>query len=329
MLEEDAAKDAAAASGEPQGNTEEPIPEGEAEGAEGDEEATGDGSEPLDTDEEAQAAAKRKEKPSTIREAMRRQKAARRDREAAERARAELEQQQAAFQQQQAEFQQFMESFKADPIGAMSRRLNLPPEQLLAQQADAQVNQVPPAIQAQLDAQAKELEEYKASVAKEREEAQRAADKQRYDTLVKQDVALLSGITDNAEEAQRYPYFSSLSKATRERRALSILHYTHTQMENPEQFTQHDLWEALDEQAKEDHTSLSSSKWLKQSDADTGQETQAPAAKAPRRRRGGPSARGAAEPAPPRQPQTEDEAREAAAEWLRQVHKKDAEERRR
>jgi hypothetical protein len=319
----------AALSGEPQGNTEEPIPEDAPDDEEPAEGAEGDADEHQDTDEEAAAKAKRDNKPSFVREARRAQRAARRDRAELEAQQAEFKQQQEQFQQQQAEFQSFMETFKANPIGAMSQRTGIPPEQLLAQQADEQVNQIPPAVQAQLDAQAKELADYKAAVEKERTEAEAAAKQQNYQTLVKQDVSLLAGISDNPDAAKRFPYFASLSKATRERRALSILHYTHAEMDNPEQYTQEDLWDALDEQAKEDHTSLSSSKWLKQSKAEPGQGTRAAEAKPPRRRRGGPSARGAAVPAAPRQPKTEAESIEAAAEWLRQAHKKDAEERER
>jgi hypothetical protein len=309
----------AALSGEPQGNTEEPIPEDAPDDEEPAEGAEGDADEHQDTDEEAAAKAKRDNKPSNVREAMRRQKAARRDRAAVKAAQEKLEADQAALQAEQQQWQDFQASFKADPIGAMSRHLNLPPDQLIAQQADAQVNQVPPAIQAQLDAQAKELADYKAAVKQEREEAEAAAKQQNYHTLVQQDVALLTSITERKEDAERFPYFASLPEATRSRRSRAILHHVHANMENPEQYTQEDLWDALDEQAKEDHTSLSSSQWLKQSKAEPGQGTRAAEAKPPRRRRGGPSARGAAVPAAPRQPRTEAEAVEAAAAEVRRL----------
>lgn len=318
----------AAQNGEPQGNTEEPIPEGDQDDDEAGEEAEEGAEGAQDTDEEAAAKLKRDNKPSNVREAMRRQKAARRDREAAEQATAKLASDQATFQQEQQQWQDFQKRFQADPIGTLSRHFNLPPEQLLAQQADAQVNQVPPAVQAQIDAQAKEFADYKAGVEQKQEEDAAAAKQQNYHSLVQQDVALLSGITDSKDNAERYPYYASLSKPTRDRRALGIIRHVHANMDNPEQYTQEDLWDALDEQAKEDHSSLSSSKWLKQAEAEPGQGTLPAEGKAPRRRkRGGPSARGAAVPAAPRQPRTEAEAMEAAAAEVRRLHKIDEDER--
>jgi hypothetical protein len=329
MVEADEAEQAeaqAAAEGEPQGAADGEGHPDDQPPAEGDGEPAEDGQAPLDTDEEAAAKAQR-EKPSNVREAMRRQRAARRDREAAEKAQAELKQQQQAFQQQLEEWNQFQQRFQTDPIGAMSHRLGVPPDQLVAQQADAQANQVPPAIQAQLDRQAQELADYKAAVEKQAQERAEAERQQNYTAAVNKDVAYISGVAEREGDAERFPYYSSLSKPTRERRALAILRYTVEEMDNPQQFGPNDLLEALDEQAKEDHSSLSTSKWLKQSEADQGQEPPAPAAKTPRRRRGGPSARGAAEPAPPRAPQTEAEAREAAAAEVRRLHKLDADER--
>jgi hypothetical protein len=317
----------AALSGEPQGNTEKPIPKGDEEGAETEKGAEGDDGEHQDTDEEAAAKAKRDAKPSFVREARRREKAARKAQAETQKLQEQLKQQQEDLQRQQQEFQQFQQQFQADPIGAMSRRLNIPPDQLVAQQADAQANQVPPTIQTQIDAQRREFEEYKASV--EEREAKRAKEKsqKRYEEAVHKDIARLSGISET-EDAERFPYYASLSKATRERRAYQMLRYTVEEMENPDQFHPNDLLEALDEQAKADHDSLLSSKFIKQTKADPGQETRAPEAKAPRRRpRGGPSARGAAEPAAPRGPMTEAESIEAAAEWLRKTHAEEARKR--
>jgi hypothetical protein len=210
-------------------------------------------------------------------------------------------------------------------LNAISGRLNMTPDQLLGTYADGKANELPPQVAAQIDQLRNELKAERDHRTKAEAEREQAAKQAQFQSAVQKDVSHIAGVTEREDDAVRYPYYASLPPGERTYKAQLMVSRSLALINQGHDIEIPDVLEALDRQAQEVHTSLTSSTFIKPNPATGGRDVEP--SKIPRRaKRAQPSSRDAADP-PPKADMTEQDLRDAAATVARGMLNADAEKR--
>jgi hypothetical protein len=249
---------------------------------------------------------------ASVREAHRRQRSAARKLAEAQQVEQRNEERGKALDARDKEWTSFEVELKRNPLQAIAGRMGITVPRLIAAYGEDAKGDVPEAVNLEVEALRKELQEFKDS-AKTASEDQAKRDKDaRYQAALDNDAKLLSGMVDTDEVADRYPYFAALPDAQRVAKARSLQDYIVKKIPNPGQYSEDDLLEALDAKEKDRITKLEEAgviKWLgrKKKSKDDADESNGNS-KRPRT----PSAKKAAKAAPKRKNTTDAQDRQAA-----------------
>jgi len=200
-----------------------------------------------ETDERGQ-----KHKPSILREARRRQKAAQREAALARQERAQAQQMLEEARQlssQLAEHRQFQQQFKRDPWGAMIAQTGMSREQLLAQQLDGAAGDVPPAVQSQLEEMRQQLAAERKAREEREQQMQQLATRQQFESLVQQDIDVFEKRLENGG-GETYPHAAAMPKGKRQAKARELVAQAKAEMDrigDPNFYTRADIMDALEE----------------------------------------------------------------------------------
>lgn len=275
--------------------------------------------EQVETDEQPEGG---RVKPSILREAQRRQKAAQRAEAEARALREEIAREREQMRRELEEVRQFREAAKRDPWAATAQATGLSREQLLAMGVDGQADAIPPTVAAELTELRQTVQQMREERERERQQMQEQAQRARSEDLIGQDVKAFEDMLSNGH-GDKYPHAAALHPQRRAAIARQLVEQAAQEMarlRDPDLYTRTDILEALDERAREEVEYYRTRLGAAPASAPSPDKlAAAPAAQpGPKRAAKGLSARDAATPAA-RGPMSWEESRDAAAAAVRDL----------